>query len=85
MASRKVIPLRKPEKELIFKERIKKFDEYFNDPEQYHKIFSELGFTWVDDGCNGFCPECEQKEDCAVYPELKDEWAAVLSEANDCV
>lgn len=74
----KIIPLRKPEKEFSFEERVEKFEEYSKDPEQCHKIFSELGFTYVEDGCDGFCPECEQKDTCQVYPELKDEWEQVL-------
>lgn len=53
---------------------LEKFKQYYNDPEQHHKILTELGFTYVDDGCDGFCPECEQKPDCKVYEELKDEW-----------
>lgn len=61
-----------------FKDRVEKFKEYFNDPEQNHKIFTELGFIYVDDGCDGFCPECEQKNICKVYPELKEEWDSVL-------
>lgn len=57
-----------------FHETVEKFEQYYNDPEQHHKIFTELGFTYVDDGCDGFCPECEQKLGCKVYEELKDEW-----------
>jgi len=57
-----------------FNETVEKFEKYYNDPEQHHKIFTELGFTYVDDGCDGFCPECEQKLECGVYEELKDEW-----------
>jgi hypothetical protein len=69
-----------PDKEVFrakFKETVKKFEEYFNDPEQHDKIFSELGFSYVEDGCDGFCPECEQKEDCEVDEEIKDEWEMV--------
>jgi hypothetical protein len=40
------------------------------DPKQHSKIFAELGFTYVDDGCEGECEVCEQKTDCTVYPEL---------------
>jgi len=68
----------KKKRELTFDERVKKFEEYDKDPEQQYKIFSELGFTYVDDGCDGYCPGCEQKETCEVAPEigwdtLKDE------------
>ncbi|OIP62429.1 MAG: hypothetical protein COT35_12495 [Nitrospirae bacterium CG08_land_8_20_14_0_20_52_24] len=43
-----------------FNERVGKFEQYAADPEQFNKIYSELGFTYIDDGCDGFCPECEQ-------------------------
>jgi hypothetical protein len=43
-----------------------------NDPEQHHKGFTELGFTYMEDGCDGFCLECDQKMTCAAYEELKD-------------
>jgi len=42
------------------------------DPEQYGKIFSELGFTYVDDGCDGECESCEQQSGCTVYPSIKE-------------
>jgi len=48
-----------------------------NDPEQHHKIFTELGFTYVEDGCDGFCPQCKQKLTCDLYDEFKDEWEAL--------
>ena len=67
---RKIIPIRPPEKELSFEEKVEKFGEYMHDPEQHGKIFTELGFTFVDDGCEGNCDACEQKADCTVYPEL---------------
>ena len=57
-----------------FNETVEKFAKYYNDHEQHRKIFTELGFTYVDDGCDGFCPECEQKLTCEFYKELKDEW-----------
>ena len=67
---KKIIPIRPPEKELSFNEKVQKFGEYMHDPEQHSKIFTELGFTYVDDGCEGNCDVCEQKTDCTVYPEL---------------
>ncbi len=40
----------KPKKEKNFQEVVKEFDKYFHDPDQFYKIFSELGFSYVDDG-----------------------------------
>ncbi len=57
-----------------FEEWAKKFNEYLKDPEQCHKIFTELGFTYVKDGCYGFCPECEQMLTCEVYERTKGDW-----------
>jgi hypothetical protein len=48
----------KPRKEKNFQEVVKEFDKYFHDPEQFYKIFSELGFSYVDDGCDGACDHC---------------------------
>ncbi len=59
---------------------VNRFDEYHNDPEQHHKIFTDLGFAYVEDGCDGFCPECEQMLKCEVYnKELKKEWEWIYS------
>lgn len=61
MKGRKVIPLRKPKKEMEFKEKVEKYEQYYKNPKEFHKIFTELGFSYVDDGCDGFCPELEQR------------------------
>jgi len=70
----KVIPLRKPDKEIDFKERIEKFERYYKNPKEFHKIFTELGFNYVDDNCDGYCPECEEKDSCETYLEIKDDF-----------
>jgi hypothetical protein len=54
-----------------FKARVEKFEQYFNDPEQFNKIYTELGFAYVEDGCDGFCPECEQMLKCKVYKVME--------------
>jgi hypothetical protein len=69
---KKIIPIRPPEKELSFEEKVEKFGEYMHDPKQHNKIFTELGFTYVDDGCEGGCDSCEQKPGCTVYAFFKD-------------
>lgn len=61
-----------------FRDTVAKFEQYHADPGQFHKIFTELGFAYVDDGCDGFCPDCEKKMRCEVYPELKDGWERLL-------
>ena len=67
---KKVIPIRPPEKELSFDEKVEKFGQYMDDPEHHSKIFTELGFTYVDDGCDGDCDSCDQRAGCTVYPEV---------------
>ncbi len=59
---------------VYFRDTVEKFDKYFNDPEQFHEISTELGFTYVNNGCDGCCPECGQMMRCEVYNEMKDEW-----------
>ena len=59
--------------EMSTKERLEKFDEHFHDPDQFHKIFSELGFSYADDGCAGACECCERKDRCETYAEIKGE------------
>jgi hypothetical protein len=49
--------MEKPEDDK-FKKRIELFECYYNDPDQHHKIFSEPGFSYMVDDCDGNCPEC---------------------------
>ena len=46
---------------------VKEFEKHFNDPDQFYKIFSELGFSYVDDGCTGACDCCDRKNTCETY------------------
>lgn len=48
-----------PKKKKDFHEVVKEFDKYFHDPNQFYKIFSELGFSYVEDDCNGACDHCK--------------------------
>lgn len=63
-----------------FRERVERFEAWSRDEAEYSKIFSELGFTFVDDGCGGTCPICENRPICPTYPELKAEWEALATE-----
>jgi hypothetical protein len=49
-----------------FKRRVELFERYYNDPDQYHKIFTELGFSYVVDDCDGYCSDCNHKLTCEV-------------------
>ncbi len=64
---------------VYFRDAVEKFEKYDNDHEQFHKTFTELGFTYVEDGCEGFCPECEQMLRCEVYQEIKESWKGFYS------
>jgi hypothetical protein len=33
-------------------QRIELFERYLNDPDQHHKIFTELGFSYLVDECD---------------------------------
>jgi hypothetical protein len=61
-------------KPLTIDERTDLFEKYHNDPDQYHKLFTELGFSYYDDNCDGYCPECDDRLNCRVYLEDKDIW-----------
>jgi hypothetical protein len=57
-----------------------------HDPELQSKIFTELGFAFVDDGCEGDCDNCETKADCTVYSEImKFEHKPKKKKANNVV
>jgi hypothetical protein len=56
-----------------FKKRVDLFEHYYNDHDQFHKIFTELGFSYVVDDCDGCCPDCKHKLTCEVYAEIKQE------------
>lgn len=62
----------KPEDEKL-KKRIELFDRYHNDPDQYHKLFTELGFSYMVDECDFNCVDCENKPTCEIYAEIKDD------------
>lgn len=66
------------EEDSAFRERVKCFEAYSRSELDYPKIFSELGFTFVDDGCDGCCPECPNQRTCEAYPELKADWEELL-------
>jgi hypothetical protein len=60
----------KLKKEKNFQEVVKEFYKYFHDPDQFYKIFSELEFSYVDDGCDGACDHCKQEDTCETYAEI---------------
>jgi len=67
-----------PDEDSEFRRRAELFEADNRDEAKYPKIFSELGFTFIDDGCDGFCPECPNQRTCDAYPELKAGWAELL-------
>ncbi len=54
------------------RKRSRKFGQYLHDPDSYGNIFTELGFTYRDEGCDGGCEECDRKNDCTVYAAVKE-------------
>jgi hypothetical protein len=67
----KVMPVKKPEKAMSFEEHVKEFTGYHKNPDELSKIFTELGFRYVKDGCSGNCVPCKKKAHCATYREIK--------------
>lgn len=72
-------PYKKQAMGASFRDRVEKFEKYYNDPEQFNKIFTELGFRYVEDDCYGFCPECEQMLKGEAYQEIKESWDGFYS------
>ena len=68
----KVISIKKPENEMSFEEQVKKFTQFHKNPDEFSKIFTELGFSYVKDGCSGNCIPCKKKQDCETYHKIKN-------------
>lgn len=60
-----------PEDEKL-KKQIELFDRYHNDPDQHHKLFTEFGFSYMADECDGNCTDCKEKTTCEIYAKIKD-------------
>ncbi len=41
--------------------------------------YIELGYVYSGSGCDGFCPECRQIEQCEAYEDIKDGWRLFYS------
>jgi hypothetical protein len=44
----------------------------FSDPKEFNKVFTELGFSYVEDDCGGNCIKCKKKDNCETYTEIKN-------------
>jgi hypothetical protein len=62
----------KQEEDKLIK-RIDLFERYHNDPDQHHKIFTELGFSYMVDECDFNCADCKEKLTCEVFAEFEDD------------
>lgn len=60
----------KPEGEK-FKKRVELFERCHNDPDQHHKLFTGLGFSYMVNDCGGNCADCKGKTTCEVFAEIK--------------
>lgn len=58
---------------------LEKFEQYYNDIEHLHKVFTELNFICIEETHDGFCPECKEMSKCKVFKEIKDEWERINS------
>jgi len=62
----------KQEEDKLIK-RIDLFERYLNDPDKHHKIFTELGFSYMVDECDFNCADCKEKLTCEVFAEFEDD------------
>ena len=60
----------KPEGEK-FKKRVELFERYHNDPDQHHKLFTELGFSYIFNNCGVNYADWKEKTTCKVFAEIK--------------
>ena len=65
-------PARKSEKELSFEESVKEFTTSQQLPEEFNKMFTELGINTGKDDCSGNCITCKKKVSCETYRKIKD-------------
>lgn len=47
--------------------------------ENIHKEIAELGFTYVENGCDGLCHECDDMSECAAYKKMIETWNKLYS------
>ena len=64
--------LRKSNEELNFEETVKKFNPYLMNPKKFNKIFTEPGFSNVEDDCGGNCINCKKKDSCKTYSKIRN-------------
>ncbi len=56
-----------------FRTKGNNLEHYFNYHKKFH-LFPNLSFIYIEDTCDGFCPDCKEMPRCEFYKELKDEW-----------
>ena len=42
--------------------------------DRFLDVFSDFDFSYIDDACNYFCPECRKSTSCEIYVDIKNEW-----------
>ena len=64
------IPLKKAHRESNVTEIVKKFNPHLMNPKEFKKIFTELGFSPLEDECGGNCIKCKKKDSCKTYSKI---------------
>ncbi|GBE31131.1 hypothetical protein BMS3Bbin05_00028 [bacterium BMS3Bbin05] len=55
-------------------------EDFDNNRDEHNKVlFSEYGFSYTEDSCDGFCPECPNVLNCETYEKIKDGWRLFYS------
>ncbi|UCG77227.1 MAG: hypothetical protein JSV21_06425 [Nitrospirota bacterium] len=58
---------------------LERFDSSCRLTREYKTLPTESGFSFVVEGCDGFCPECQLVLKCETYDKIKDTWRMFYS------
>ena len=58
---------------------IEKFENTAMTCKEFKTLPTEDGLSYVIEGCDGFCPECEVVLTCETYEKIKETWRLFYS------
>ena len=65
--------------EEYYRKTVERFDDEANADKEYKTLSTDSGFSYVVEGCDGFCPECKLVLKCETYDKIKDTWRLFYS------
>lgn len=61
------------------KKAIEKFENDARNSKEFKTIPADAGLSYVIEGCDGFCPECDLVLTCETYEKIKETWRLFYS------